>query len=177
MKSLDRFGRRELVWSQPMLSKREFELHSGSDLVATLKWHRPFGSLATGQYADEAWTFKRAGFLRPRVTVRLPGSEIDFAQYEAGWAGGGQLLLSGGRGYYWRQRSFWHNVWAFENETGEIVTQFRADMHVLKYKVLLSIPDIGQSAPDRSLLSMLGLYLLILSDEDTTTALTSVIVS
>jgi hypothetical protein len=38
MKSLDKFGGRELIWSQPRLSKREFELRSGSELVATLKW-------------------------------------------------------------------------------------------------------------------------------------------
>lgn len=177
MKSLDKLGGCELVWSQPMLSRREFELHSGSDLVATLKWHRQFGSLATGECADGAWTFKRAGFLRPKVIVRPADSEVEIAQYEAGWAGGGQLLFSGGRGYYWRQRSFWHNVWAFENETGEIVTQFRADLHVFKHKVQLTILDVGKSGPDRTLLSILGLYLMILSDEDTTTAVTAAVIS
>jgi hypothetical protein len=69
------------------------------------------------------------------VTIRLPGSEVDTAEFEAGWVGSGQLLFADGRGYYWRQRIFWHNVWAFENESGEIVTQFRNDLHVFKQKV------------------------------------------
>lgn len=177
MKSLDNLGGRELVWSQPMLSKREFELHSGSDLVATLKWQRQFGSLATGECADGTWTFKRARFLRPKVTIRISSSEVDIAQYEAGWAGGGQVLFTDGRGYYWRQRSFWHNVWAFENEAGEILAQFRTDLHVFKQKVRLTVLDVAHAGVDRPLLSLLGMYLMILSDEDTTTAVTAAIMS
>lgn len=170
MKSLSDCSKKELNWSQPKLLKREFELRDGSEVVGRLNWHRPFGSLATGEVAEGSWTFKRAGFLRPRVIVRPVDSDQAVARYEAGWAGGGRLLYPGGHGYHWRQRSFWKTEWAFEDERGQIVAQFQADQFVLKESVRLTLADVKSSRPDHALLALLGLYLMILSNDDAVTA-------
>jgi hypothetical protein len=166
MKSMraDEIG--ELTWSQPKMTKREYELRSSAELCATLKWQRPLGSLATGESADGIWTFKRLGFLRPRVNIRAEGSIESYALYEAGWAGGGRLLFPDAHGYFWRQRSFWHNEWAFESERGDVVCQFRAGISVFRQKTQLSIIGRKNNIPDLSLLAILGLYLMILSNDD-----------
>lgn len=160
----------ELVWSQPKLTSREFDLRDGNDLVATLKWHRPLGSLATGETASGAWTFKRAGFLRPRVEIWTVSPKAEFAQFEAGWAGGGRLLLPHDRGYYWRQRRFWQNEWAFEDEHGAVALTFNSDSFVLKRTVYVRLLGSGYGA-DRPLLAVLGLYLMVLSGDEATAAL------
>jgi len=174
MKSMTQCTGKELVWSQPKMSKREFELHDGADLVATLKWHRSSGSLATGVAFASSWTLKRAGFLRPRVVVRNVDSAENMAQFEAGWAGGGRLFLSNGHGYFWRQRSFWRNEWAFEDEQGRVVVQFRADVFILKRTVQLTVVDVNGDGPYGSLLAVLGLYLMVLSHDDSLATLTIV---
>ncbi len=159
-----------LVWSQPKITSREFELRDGPELLATLKWHSVIGSLATGEAAGGSWTFKRAGFLRPRVLIRVAGGTEQSAQYEAGWAGGGRLLFPDGHGYYWRQRSFWRNEWAFEDERSGIVAQFNADLFIFKKTVQLRIGAIKHDESDRPLLALLGLYLMILSNDDAVTS-------
>lgn len=87
MKSLTNSPHQELVWSQPQLAARFYELRDDCDLYATLKWERSTGSLAHGESDDGKWSFKRSGFLRPRVIVRELGSSSDLATFEAGWAG------------------------------------------------------------------------------------------
>lgn len=156
----------ELTWSQPKMSRREFELRDERDVVATLKWHGEIGSLATGELADRAWTLKRAGFLRPRVIIRTLNTTEQIGQYEAGWAGGGRLLYPDGHGYFWRQRSFWKNEWAFEDERGGIVAVFGAEFFIMKRRVHLQFVGNDRNSPDQPLLAILGLYLMILSNDD-----------
>ena len=166
MKSLTNSPHQELVWSQPQLAARFYELRDDCDLYATLKWERSTGSLAHGESDDGKWSFKRSGFLRPRVIVRELGSSSDLATFEAGWAGGRQLLFADGHGYYWRQRSFWHNEWAFENERSEIVAQFQTELFRLKQKAAFRLLPQASLQTDRPLPATLGMYLMILSNDD-----------
>jgi hypothetical protein len=59
-----------LVWSQPKAMRREYQLSNGNELVGWLRFEKFSGSLATAEVASQNWTFKREGFLHPRVTVR-----------------------------------------------------------------------------------------------------------
>ena len=99
MKPIRGVAGQPLRWTQPTLLKREYELHAGDEVVATLRWQKTFGSLALAEAADGTWTFKRSGFLRPKITVRVPGSETEVAVFKPAWGGEGTLRLSAGRCY------------------------------------------------------------------------------
>jgi hypothetical protein len=61
-----------LVWAQPKALRREYQLKNDDELVGGLRFEKSYGSLATAEVASQDWTFKREGFLHPRVTVRTP---------------------------------------------------------------------------------------------------------
>ncbi len=98
----------ELTWRQPRSLTRDYELRSGDDLMATLRWQKKFGSLALGETSDSQWTFKRVGFLSARVTVRVAGSESNIAVFESGFGSGGTLHLAGSRRLHWNKTGFWN---------------------------------------------------------------------
>jgi len=97
MQSIRKIAPGMLHWVQLHAIKHEFELRSGDELCGTLYWEKAFGSLASVTSEDGEWTFKRVGFLNPRVTVRQPGSDLDIAIFKPGWTGSGSLEFPSGR--------------------------------------------------------------------------------
>ena len=81
METLSKVAGLPLYWVQPDTFARWFELRAGENLVATLGWQTSCGTLAMAESGDGRWTFKRLGFLNPRVAVREAGSEIDIATF------------------------------------------------------------------------------------------------
>jgi hypothetical protein len=94
----------KLQWVQPQAKTRFFELRSGDVVVATLAWEKAFGTLATAQTAEKAWTFKRVVFFNPRVTVRSPDSEADIVLFKPSWGYGG--TRSPGQDVYLEETGF-----------------------------------------------------------------------
>src|SRR5688500_301806 len=96
-----------LRWTQPRAHKREFELRSGTDVVATLAFRSFFGSSATVRSGDGSWTFKRVGFWRPRVRIRAEKSAQDLGIFVSNpWSNGGTLQLAEGREFR-AKTNFW----------------------------------------------------------------------
>ena len=77
MRLIQEAADQELLWRQTHALKQEYALRAGDEVLATLRWQKPFGSLALAKTAEGGWTFKRSGFWQPRVTAA------------AGAAGGG----------------------------------------------------------------------------------------
>src|SRR5438445_8993602 len=119
VKRIRECANQSLKWTQPSAFQREYELRAGDDLLATLRWQKTFGSLAVAASADGTWTFKRSGFLSPKVIVRVPGSESDVAVLQPSWRGEGMLQGPEGRRYQWLNTSFWCSEWAFANEASD----------------------------------------------------------
>ena len=71
MRPIPEVADQPLRWTQPALLQRQYALCAGDKVVATLRWQKPFGSLALAELAGGVWTFKRSGFLSPKVTVRV----------------------------------------------------------------------------------------------------------
>ena len=67
--------------------KRAYELQATNQSLGRIRWTNIFGSLAEADFGARRWTFKRGGFLRPRVTVREASSEEDVAVLELYWGG------------------------------------------------------------------------------------------
>ena len=87
-----------LTWVKPRALRAEYQLIADGKALASLRWEKALGSLARAEAADGRWTFKRVGFLRPRVTVRAEGSVADVAMLEPGT---GILQFSDGHTYHW----------------------------------------------------------------------------
>jgi hypothetical protein len=172
MRSIREVAEQTLRWTQPSALAREYELRAGDETLATLRWQKAFGSLALAESADGEWTFKRSGFLSPRVTVRAPGSETELAVFRPGWRGEGALRLSDGRGYQWANTSFWRSEWAFADEAGEPLVRFKTEFEpttgfaFFKQAAEVTFEHRGHSLADLSLLTLLGWYLMVLMAED-----------
>ena len=163
MRPIAELGGGELLCIQPAVRKREHELRAGEDLVATLRFQR--GSLADAEADGRHWTFKREGFWRPRVTVRLPGSEVDIAVFQPHWTGGGVLELADGRAIRLRTANFWQSEWVWEDKDQPLML-FKGRHGIVKAKGAVEIQPGAASLPDAPLLILLGWYLILLHADD-----------
>jgi hypothetical protein len=167
MRAIREVTQQALRWSQPSTFKREYELRAGDEVLATLRWQKPFGSLALAESTDGTWTFKRSGFFSPNVTVRVPGSETEVAVFKPGWRGTeGTFRFSDGRCYQWLNTSFWSSEWIFAKEGGEPLIHFKPEFAFFKQAAEVKVEPGAVPVPDLSLLTVLGWYLLILLSED-----------
>jgi len=156
----------ELVWMQPRVMERAFELRSGEDVLGTLRWNSISGSLANAAAADGLWTFKRTGFFNPRITVRAQGSDLDFAQFTPNWKSEGNLQLSTGQNFRWMGIGFWRAQWAFTKPNGEHLLEIEPHSSWLKKTAVVKPTPEGCRIPELSLLVLLGWYLVILRSDD-----------
>jgi hypothetical protein len=170
MKNIREVLQQPLLWTQPSAFQRVFELHAGDDVVGTLRWDKALGSLALAESSDGVWSFKRSGFLRPKVTVRVPGSETEVAIFKPSWGGEGTLRFSDGRCYQWQHTSFWRSQWALANETGESLIHFIPEFAMFEHAAEVTLEPRAESTPDLSLLTLLGWYLVVLMAEEAAAA-------
>jgi hypothetical protein len=140
-------GVRKLTWA---LADGRYELRAGAEIVATLKWQKGM-SLFAGDAAEGQWTFKRTGWLRPRVTVRRKDDATDLVTFTP--TRGGALEFPEG--------------FSFKDANGEALVQMRLTRTApvcLGAEVTLS--PAALVLPDVSLLALLGWYVLVLASND-----------
>lgn len=112
---------KSLRWAQPHALMRYHELTSGGALVATLKWPNMYGSMAIGECSAGRFTFKRAGFLRPYVTARVEGTEMDKAVLRLRFRLSGSIEFQDGVRFSFNRPSFLRSKWSFTSESGSQV--------------------------------------------------------
>ena len=144
---------------------------ANDEVVATLRWRKNVGSAAVARCPDGTWTFKAAGFLNPRVTIRLPSSDYDFAVFRPGNTGTGVLEAIAEQRFQWRCVSFWQNSWAFFNNEGDRLLTIRPDTNAAKISGTVTIESKAAAHQEISYLIILGWYLLVLMAEDATAGL------
>jgi hypothetical protein len=150
-----------LVWAPSPTSPRRFELRAGDDVAATLTFDKAVGSLATGRSGAGTWTFKRAGFLQPCVTVRDIGSEYDLAVFRPTWTGSGDVEFGSGTRVHWRPFGFWNSEWGFVRRDDRIVTfHWLPDTAELDARV--EFPAASLDVKELPILLLLGWYLRVL---------------
>jgi hypothetical protein len=152
----------QLVWAPSSSSSRRFELRVLDETVATLTFDKEVGSLATGRAHGGAWTFKRAGFLQPRVTVREAGSEYDHVVFRPTWTGSGDVEFRGGLHVHWRPFGFSNSEWAFLRADERLLTfHWLPDTAALDARVEFSAAAL--TLPEAPVLLLLGWYLRVLA--------------
>jgi hypothetical protein len=162
MKSLDDAGK-SLKWEQS--GRLASQLVADGNIVATLTWAKSWGSLATGESADGTWTLKRLGFLRPRVTVREPGSESDLAVLSINWMGEGAVAFSYGETFHFKRSGFWHPEWSMSDSSGGRLFSLKPDAGWRKWKADVEIEGGNVLSKRTTLLVILGWYVIILISE------------
>jgi hypothetical protein len=165
MKRLSDLLDREMKWTQPGAFKMHYELHAGDELAATLRFRSSFGSLATGESADGCWTFKRVGFLRTWVTIRVCGEEADNAVFRNNaWSGGGALELADGSKFL-VTTNLWQTNLEFKTESEETLLQFRR-AGLIHLSALVEIKPEAIGLAELPWMMMLGWYLIVMMNMD-----------
>ncbi len=178
MKPLSEVEERELYWMQPTM-KRSFELRAGDDLFATLKFETAFGSLATAESAAGTWTFKRVGFFKPRVTVRVQGAEDNLAGYRLEWGGAeGVLEFANGETFVWKLANFWATQYEIVDAEGIPLISYKSKVgkpsDLLKDQARVEMSPQARGMDKLALLLLIGWYLIILQQEDVMATATAV---
>ena len=159
---------RNALWRQPSQLRQEYELVVGDEIVATLRWRKNVGSAAVARSPDGTWSFKAAGFLNPRVTIRLPNSDYDFAVFRPGNTGNGTLEAMAEQRFSWRCVNFFQNAWAFFDNEGDRLVTIRPDTAATKIGGVVTVELKASAHQEIGYLVILGWYLLVLMAEDAT---------
>ncbi len=171
----------KLYWVQPKTLKRQFELRTENNLFGTLDFETTLGTLATAKNATGHWTFKRVGFLNPRVTIREIGADNDFAIYHPKFWDDGWLNCTDGKNFHWKSVNFWETEWGFTNAQEQLLFTLKLGVEKLKFSDILKTQAVVNVDPQGSILAelplllMLGWYLMILHQDDTTATTTAAI--
>jgi hypothetical protein len=163
-----------LQWKRVSADRRTFSLRAGETLIGGLRFESSVGSLATADVSGQRWTFKRVGFLSPRLTVRKSGAKVDAAVLTPDWSGGGVVRFAKGPTYGLRRTALWKGELTWTTEGGFAVARQRPKGEGAEVELVAG----ARGSPELPLLLVLGVYLQVLSADDAAaTSAASVVVS
>jgi hypothetical protein len=126
-----------------------------------------FGSLAEAEFGDDHWTFKRGGFLRPRVTARAEGSAADSDVLELSSGGSGLLRTNSGRCFRLNRQGFWSQRFLFTDANGEELVIIEPKIGLLRRTGAVHVHETASKLRELPLLLLLGWYVtMLISDDD-----------
>jgi hypothetical protein len=166
MKTIREVGLDKLTWAR---KGDRHELRAGKDLVATLQLLKG-ASLFLGEAADGQWTFKRTGWLCPKVTVRRKDDTTDVITFTP--STGGALEFPDGRRYFWAstQRGPFPSPpqeWSFKDTDGDVLVWMNlTGTAPVTLSAEVTVSRAALALPDLSLLTLLGWYVLVLTSND-----------
>lgn len=169
MEKIGELTGQELKWVQPNALKMTYELRSGGEVAATLRFRSSFGSFATGESADGCWTFKRVGFWQTKATIRPCGADTDMAVFKKNtWSGGGSLEFPDGRTLP-ATTNFWQTAFGFNTESGETLIEFKSG-GLLHLSADVAIRPAAVGMPELPWVLLLGWYLTVMMHVDAASA-------
>jgi hypothetical protein len=157
---------REYIWQKV----KEKGVSRAREIVIDGKtWSRvrrvkAFGSLARVETGAGAWTLKRVGWFRTRITVRRADTDQNVALFTPSftWCGtAGIVEFEGGRSFRWGPMKSFGREHAFLDSSQMPLLRYRGS--VGKCRMTLETPTIF---PELPLLAALGYYILQLHAED-----------
>ena len=165
MNKISEISDQPLKWEQPSALKMNYELRANDEVTGTLRFRSSFGSFATAKSPEGCWTFKRVGFWQTRVTIRRCDSDADIATFQNNtWSGGGTLQFPDGR-IFRATTNFWQTRLEFQTESGSTLLQFQS-AGILHLSATVQIPNGSAALPELPLLVMLGWYLIVMMNMD-----------
>jgi hypothetical protein len=157
-------------WVGHGLLKRSYELRSGEVTFATLRWEKAFGSRAQAETAEATWTFKRVGFFKPSITVRVPDSEADLAVFHPDWFGNGAVEFPSGSRWKWKSLSMWRSRFGFVTAAGEPLIEFKVRTLHIPLVATVVVSAEAEKLAELPMLVTLGWYVTVLTFDDMSAA-------
>jgi len=154
----------------------KYELRADDALRGKLEFRSIWGTLAWAESGQYAFSFKRLGFLNPRVSVRLRNSENDYAMYHPKFFGGGRLELPDGSTHLWEPINFWRTKWRFCDSSGFPELNFEQGAEnfklkdIFKLQAYVDFKRISFTEETAFLLASFGFYLMVLNQMDSSAA-------
>ncbi len=160
-------------WRQPDVKKRRYELVAGNTVKASLAFRSILGTMAECRVDGSEYTFKRTGFLHPKVTVRRSPYDQDIASMDLSWRGEGALeMLNGGR-YTLRRLSFWGVRWGIMDDQGDLLASVHMKPKLLRYEGEVQLEERSGREKEMALLLSLLWYIAVLISQESTAAAAS----
>ena len=157
--------------------KLESQLVSGGEVVGTLRWDRGWSALATGESSEGRWTFKRVGFLTPKIMVRAPSSQANSATLTLAWRGGGVIDLATGESFRLAPKGFWRSEWVLTDSDERSLMTLRPSFAWGKAGASVEVEPAALSIRELSLLVVLCWYSVLLTCYDNSDGDGSIIAS
>jgi hypothetical protein len=158
MRTVNDVAESELRWVNPT-NDLSFELRTAADEVVG-RLQLDAERRGDSDTADQRWTFKQVGFWHRRVTVRIPGSDINVAMFHVSWKKGGTLELDGGRWLQLRLPSLLKWQWTWTDMYDKPLVHLKKAL--LGFEGQVTIEPDAAASPEVPLLVVLGWYLLVL---------------
>jgi len=177
MKSIKDITTEHLLWTQPKTIHQFFELRLNDDLFGTLNFPKLTGSLAEVETFDGKWSFKRIGIFHTKITIREFGNENDIAVFKPNlMASSGSLEFTNGNSFIWEAANFWATRFEFKDNSGNLLVTFRAGVDDPKLKdwfktqARVEITELAKNLSELSIIILLGWYLIIILNMDSSTS-------
>ncbi len=165
MKTISDLYGNDLQWIQPRLTDPYFELRSGEQFLASLRFKNAFGSLAEGVIDENIWTFKRQGFLNTHVTIRAKGKEENIAVFRNNtWSEGGTLEFPDGLKFT-ANSNFWNEQFEFTGNTGKTLMKL-SQVSGIKLHARLEILALPEELNAYPWIVLLGWYLTVMASRE-----------
>jgi len=155
--SKDSSKRLRWIWRDGLYSRLALD---GQE-VGSLEFSGARGSLAASKSEKGNWTFKRFGFLRPKIIVRSVGSSSNYALASMNWTGGGILEISDGSKFRISRSGFWRPQLDVRDSSGNEILSLRVDRR--SEEATVKVQDDVELSQQEHLLASLAWYIIVLT--------------
>lgn len=155
-----RLAQAPLVWVQPSLLARKWELRDSDDVVARLEWESAYQASAVATTESGTWSFKLAGFFRSWVTIRRLDAEEPVAMFRALPSFNGKLELPDDRVLSW-DSNFWLTKWIWSASDGLEIMRMSRNLSLRTEGTTDWDPRVTNIV-ELPMLTLLGWYLIVL---------------
>lgn len=148
----------KLSWVPADRFKREYELRSGPEVLATLKWQ---GDEVVGEAADGRWRFRRATSPTHTVTVvnaddGSPVAQVDIDRDWSGYMSGEHVAA-----LRWRPANLRRSEWVFTDDAGQAVLHLFLKSKTLSVHGMIEVSGSLLTDSLTSVLAILAWYLAL----------------
>lgn len=152
-----------LQWKRPHFFSSNYELYGGERLLARISCTGTLKQSALAEADGQQWVFRREGLMGRRMVIypgqTAPESMYALAVIQPGWNGTGTLAFQDGRTYIWTRSGNWRPVWSWIGAGNRTLLS-------IKKGRMLEIAPAASDLPDLALLSLFGLYLILMMESD-----------